>query len=192
MAYFEFPHTRTYEGDLGYIIKKLNQVSNDTAYLMEEFSKIVILTEDQIQKMIDAAIADNNIIWARELTDLKTQITTEYKAWVNARIDDLTIYIDNQDLYYNHLSQGYSEQALQDSKDYTDAQVLSYNKMINPITGVYEDVRNVVNDIVTYFHMNDALTAAEYDALDLTAAAYDAYDITAYDYDFSGKTILNP
>ena len=35
MAYFEFPHTRTYEGDLGYIIKKLNEISKDTEYLMD-------------------------------------------------------------------------------------------------------------------------------------------------------------
>lgn len=27
MAYFEFPHTRTYDGDLGYIIKKLNELN---------------------------------------------------------------------------------------------------------------------------------------------------------------------
>ena len=79
MAYFEFPHTRTYEGDLGWVIKKLSEVSEITAYLQEEFAKIVVLTEDQIQSMIDAAIADNNLEWANELVDLKTQITTEYK-----------------------------------------------------------------------------------------------------------------
>lgn len=28
MAYFEFPHTRSYDGDLGYIIKKLNELSD--------------------------------------------------------------------------------------------------------------------------------------------------------------------
>lgn len=28
MAYFEFPHTREYEGDLGYIIKKLNELTD--------------------------------------------------------------------------------------------------------------------------------------------------------------------
>lgn len=28
MSYFEFPHTRTYEGDLGYILKKLEELSN--------------------------------------------------------------------------------------------------------------------------------------------------------------------
>ena len=192
MAYFEFPHTRNYDGDLGYIIKKLNEVSNDTAYLMEEFAKIVVLTQDQIQLMIDKSIADNNYEWAQQLTELKEQITIEYKGYVTAQINALTVYIDNQDVYYNDLAKDYAQTAEDNSKDYTDSQVLSYTMMVNPITGVYEDVRNVVNDIVTYFHTGDTLTAYEYDSLVLTAQDYDNYEITAYDYDFSGKSILNP
>jgi hypothetical protein len=37
---------------------------------------------------------------------------------------------------------------------------------------------------------SNALTATEYDALDLTATAYDAYQLTARDYDLNGKTLL--
>ena len=190
MAYFEFPHTRTYEGDLGYLLKKMEQVSKDTAYLMDEFAKIVVLTKDQIQSMIDKSIADNNLILAQELQDLKDQITLEYKGYVTAQINALTVYIDNQDSYYNGLAEGYALTAENNAKDYTDSQVLSYTMMINPITGVYEDVRNVVNDIVSYFHTADSLTALEYDTLDLTATYYDGKQLTAYDYDFSGKTLL--
>ena len=190
MAYFEFPHTRTYEGDLGYLLKKLEQVAKDTDYLMDEFAKIVVLTKDQIQYMIDQAIAANNLILAQELEDLKNQITTEYKGYVTAQINALTVYIDNQDVYYNGLAEGYATTAENNAKAYTDSQVLSYTMMINPITGVYEDVRNVVNDIVSYFHTGDSLTASEYDTLDLTATYYDGKQISAYDYDFNGKTLL--
>ena len=190
MAYFEFPHTRTYEGDLGYLIKKLNQVATDTQFLMEEFQKIVVLTQEQIQSMIDKAIAQNNLILAQELIDLKAQITLEYQGYVTAQINALTVYIDNQDVYYNNLAKGYAEDAETAAKNYTDEQVLSYTMMINPITGEYEDVRNVVNDIVFYFHTGDSLTASEYDALDLTATYYDGKQLTAYDYDFTGKTLL--
>ena len=76
------------------------------------------------------------------------------------------------------------------AKAYTDSQLSSYTMMINPITGEYEDVRNVVNDIVSYFHTQDSLTAAEYDALLLDASYYDAKQLNAYDYDFNGKTLL--
>ena len=188
----QFPYSDFHELNLDWLINKTKELETTTAYLTEEFSKIHILTEEYIQSMINSAIAANNLILAQQLIDLKAQITTEYKGYVTAQINSLTVYIDNQDVYYDGLAQNYAATALSDAKNYVDAEVLDYTMMVNPITGVYEDVRNVVNDIVTYFHMNDALTAAEYDALDLTASAYDAYDITAYDYDFSGKTILNP
>ena len=188
----QFPYSDFHELNLDWLIKRTKELEDTTKYLVEEFSKIEILTESYIQSMIDSSIAANNLILAQQLIDLKAQITTEYKGYVTAQINALTVYIDNQDVHYDGLAQGYAANALSEAKDYVDAEVLDYTMMINPITGVYEDVRNVVEDIVTYFHTNDALTAAEYDALDLTASAYDAYDITAYDYDFSGKTILNP
>lgn len=188
----QFPYTDFHELNLDWIINKMKELENTTSYLVEEFSKIEILTEDYIQGMIDRAIETNNIEIAQKLIELKAEITLEYKGYVTAQINALTTYIDNQDVHYDQLAQGYANTALADAKDYVDSEVLDYTMMINPITGVYEDVRNVVDDIVSYFHTGDALTAGEYDALDLTAGAYDAYDITAYDYDFNGKTILNP
>ena len=188
----QFPYTDFHELNLDCVINKMKELKNTTSYLVEEFAKIEVLTEDYIQSMIDRAIESNNLILAQKLIELKAEITTEYKGYVTAQINALTVYIDNQDVHYDQLAQGYADTALADAKDYVDSEVLDYTMMINPITGVYEDVRNVVNDIVSYFHTGDALTAGEYDALDLTAEAYDAYDITAYDYDFSGKTILKP
>lgn len=64
-----------------------------------------------------------------------------------------------------------------------------YYFMYSPFTGEYVPITTVINELA-FLHRSDALTAAEYDALDLTASDYDAYDITAYDYDWSGKTIL--
>lgn len=190
MAYFEFPNTRNYDGDLGWVVKKLKETADLTAYLNEEFSKIVILTQQQIQGMIDASIAANNILVAQQLEALKIQITNEYKTYCDNQINSLKIYVDNQDLYYDSLAQGYADTALANAKTYTDDQVLNYTLMINPITGEYEDVRNVVDDIITYFHSQDALTASEYDTLAMTADDYDLKELTAIDYDFNGKNLL--
>ena len=190
MAYFEFPNTRNYDGDLGWVVKKLKETADLTAYLNEEFSKIVILTQQQIQSMIDASIAANNITIAQELAALKVQITNEYKTYCDNQINSLKIYVDNQDLYYDSLAQGYADTALADAKTYTDDQVLNYTLMINPITGEYEDVRDVVTDIVTYFHSEDTLTASEYYLLEMTADDYDLKELTAIDYDFNGKNLL--
>lgn len=190
MAYFEFPNTRNYDGDLGWVVKKLKETADLTAYLNEEFSKIVILTQQQIQGMIDASIAANNITLRQELEALKIQITNEYKTYCDNQINSLKIYVDNQDLYYDSLAQGYADTALADAKTYTDDRVLNYTLMINPITGEFEDVRDVVTDIVTYFHSEDTLTASEYDLLEMTADDYDLKELTAIDYDFNGKNLL--
>lgn len=61
--------------------------------------------------------------------------------------------------------------------------------MIDPFTGNYVPLKDVIMSLVG-LHRGDALTASEYDALDIDATTYDAYDLTAYDYDFSGKTLL--
>lgn len=56
MSYFEFPHTRTYEGDLGYIIKKL----------------------DELTKNYDSFFAYNSITFA---DPIQWNITTQYKSY---------------------------------------------------------------------------------------------------------------
>lgn len=58
----------------------------------------------------------------------------------------------------------------------------------NPMTGAMERPGAIFQALAA-FHRN-ALTAAEYAALDLTAAEYAAYSITAYQYDFNGKELL--
>ena len=199
----QFPYSDFHEMNLDWLIKQTKANNDKIAYLEEEFSKIVIVTEDHIQEMINASIAANNITVYQAINqvkndliaainDLNTDLTSRYKAYTDAQIALQKIYIDNQDVFYFNEAKTYSDNNLVKAKDYTDSQVLDYTMMINPITGVYEDVRKVVDDIVTYFHTENTLTAGEYDALDLTADDYDNYELTAYDYDFNGKTLLNP
>ena len=61
--------------------------------------------------------------------------------------------------------------------------------VFDPTTGLYSPLQIVIDNLYT-LGRTDALTATEYDALDLTATAYDAYDLTAYEYDNNGKTLL--
>lgn len=186
----QFPYSDFHELNIDWLIAKTKELQDTTAYLMDEWSKITILTEEYINQMITTAIETNNLVLLNRMLELKEQAVTESKNYCNTQIQQLTVYVDNQDVYYNQLAQSYAQTAETNSKAYTDSQVLTYTMMINPITGEYQDVRDVVNDIVSYFHTGDSLTAGEYDALELTASDYDAYDITAYDYDFNGKTIL--
>lgn len=197
----EYPYANYHNLNLDWIIKITKAVEAETARLSEEFAQIEIMSKDYIETMIDTAIASNNIDIYRRINDLKTEmnasmeqcktdITNAYTAYVNQQINLLKIYVDSQDASFDTLARSYADTALTMANQYTDEHILDYNRMINPITGEYEDVREVVDDIIKYFHSDNTLTAAEYDALNLTAEGYDAYDLTAYDYDFNGKTLL--
>lgn len=197
----QFPYLNYHDLNLDWLIKITKNNQDLINYLNEEFAKIEILTESQITAMINTAIANNNVEIYNDINqvrvdllevinDKEANITARYKAYTDAAIAAQKIYIDNQDIFYDGLAQSYANHAVVLANNYTDQQVLNYTEMINPITGEYEDVRNVIDDIITFFHSEGALTAGEYDALDLTAAAYDAYNLSAYDYDFNGKNLL--
>lgn len=59
----------------------------------------------------------------------------------------------------------------------------------DPTTGIYSPLQIVIDNLYGVSR-TDALTASEYDALELTATSYDAYQITAFNYDQNGKTLL--
>ena len=63
-------------------------------------------------------------------------------------------------------------------------------QLFDPTTGLYSPLQIVVDNLYN-LGRTDALTASEYDALDLTATTYDAADLTAYEYDNNGKTLLS-
>lgn len=62
-------------------------------------------------------------------------------------------------------------------------------EVYDPTTGELSPIQTVINNLYNVSR-SDALTATEYDALELTATAYGAYDLTAIQYDMSGKSLL--
>ena len=193
----QYPYSDFHELNLDWAIKQIKENKDQIVALQEEISKIEVMTEDQIREMINTAISENNVLIYAAIDTSAENLKAELIAYINNKIDiinrnidNLYLYVDNQDSYYDTLAHDYANQALIDAKTYADSIVNQANIMINPLTGQYDDVRNVVNDIIYYFHTNTALTAGEYDALDLTAQDYDNYELSAYDYDFNGKTLL--
>lgn len=63
------------------------------------------------------------------------------------------------------------------------------NEMRDATTGLLSSIENIVLNLFE-LHREDALTVAEYEAIDLTAGAYDEQMICALDYDLMGKLLL--
>lgn len=60
----------------------------------------------------------------------------------------------------------------------------------NPYTGRFENVVNVVKQLVKFHEEVNSLTASDYADLGLTATEYDTKNVTAYDYYVNGKKIF--
>lgn len=51
MAFFEFPHTRTYDGDLGWLIKVIKDVQDEIVQIQEDLKNVI--TIEQIEQVIN-------------------------------------------------------------------------------------------------------------------------------------------
>ena len=66
---------------------------------------------------------------------------------------------------------------------------ISNTIVFNSLRGT-ESTLQVYLDDLAGLNRNDAITAGEYDNLELSTSEYDSKNITAHDYDYFGKTIL--
>lgn len=187
----KYPYTDFHELNIDWLLKIVKQHSSSIEDLQKLVSELKKMTPEEVQAMIDNSIMVNNQDIRTWLNDLHITINGEIQTKLDALDTSLRNYINSQDQYYDNYAQAYASSALMQAEEYTDSKLMDYNYMYSPITGQYEDVRTVVQEIISYYHGDEILTASEYDALDLTATAYDAYQLTAQEYDLQGKTLLN-
>lgn len=166
----------TYAEFLLGVLKKLN----DMIDTVNEHSEFIDNYQGEIEEM-QKELAEFRSEWkqfqidinqsiARQISDFKIEVYGE----LQAQLTQLRAYIDVQD------------QALH---DYIDQVALGQIYLYNPATGQVQDLQTVINSLFDVSR-EDALTASEYDGLELTATYYDAQDISAYEYDIAGKTLL--
>lgn len=158
------------------ILKKLNevivQVNSNTTFIEEYTGKI---------EELEAAMAELKA----EMTEFEEQITDD----IIARF--ITIRTELQSMIATALVQ---------ANAYTDATAANLREEIRQIALgqiiVYDPTSGILNNLQdTLDNMygatrEEAITASEYDALELTATNYDDREITAFNYDRYGKTLL--
>lgn len=168
----------TYAEYLLGVLKKLN----DMISTVNEHSEFIENYSGQIEEM-QAELAQFRAEWKQYTIDTNANITRQINAFklevygeLTAQLTQMRSYIDVQD---------------QGLKDYIDQVALGQIQVYNPATGMLQDLQTVINSLFDVSREN-ALTATEYDGLELTATFYDGQEISAYDYDTAGKTLLMP
>ena len=171
----DFRNNLTFSEYLLGVLKKVNEViaqSNEQAEYIAEFDAKYqeLLTEFNELKQEFNGLKDDIVSdVVNKLNDFYQKIEDEIKLAINY----LKAYSDANDAILNNK---------------IDQITLGNIEVIDPTTGLLTPLQDVINNIAGTGR--DALTASEYDALDLTATAYDGYDITAFDYDYHSKTLL--
>ena len=158
------------------ILKKVNEVvaqtNSNTEFIDEYNGKIEQIEADMTglkQDMIDFKGEVSATILAEFL-----RIKSELEALVATALNQANAYTDA-------LGERLSAEI--------EAITLGQIKVYDSSTGQLENLQVVIDNLFN-LSRTDAITASEYDALDLTATAYDAYDLTASQYDNNAKSLL--
>lgn len=154
------------------VLKKLNEVIAQVNIDSEQIGKIAEL-EAEVNALRD------------EMTEFKTQVNQSIAlqfAEIKVELQSMIATTLTQANAYTDAIAANLEQEIQDIS-------IGQISLFDPTTGLYSPLQVVVDNLYT-LGRTDALTATEYDALDLSATAYDAYLLTAYEYDNNGKSLL--
>ena len=152
--------------------KYLHELTTSTKELSDDVEQVKT-DMDNLEAEINQKIEDINELLAEY--DIKIErIKNELYTYVNGEIVNLRTYVDFQDNVLN--------------EKIRQIEIGNIN-IFDPTTGLYSPLQIVIDNI---YDMNrgNALTASEYDNLELSASAYDGYDLTARQYDIDGKSLL--
>lgn len=207
MSFFEFPHTRTYDSDLGWLIREMKELLNEYDNLIswvnsheadyESLLKRVTKLEqklDKFQQEIDDYLKDMETRLSRELYvqlqealvdinrmlyDMRSELSV-----FGSQISNLRIYVDSKDDANFDILKTYIDQKCIDFinslPDYTTVNVF------NPVRGIITTIQIAVDDLYDMCRF-EGLTAFEYDYIGITASEYDSIGLTAIEYDQMAK-----
>lgn len=158
------------------ILKKLNeviaQVNSNTEFIEQYSGKI-----EELEAEIEALKA--------EMTDFENEIKTD----INNRFAEIKVEL--QSMIATTLTQANAYTDALGERLEAEIQEISLGQIMvyDPTTGVLSPLQTVIDNLYGSTR-EDAITATEYDALELTATDYDAYQLTAFDYDKYAKELL--
>lgn len=158
------------------ILKKLNsmiaQINSNTKFIEEYDGKIA-----EIEAEVKAL--------RQEMTDFENEVNNNIGIQFNQIKLELQAMIATTLVQANAYTDIVASRLEQEIQDISIGQITAFD----PTTGTIEPLQTIIDNLYNSSR-EDALTATEYDALDLTATAYDAYELSARDYDQHAKSLL--
>lgn len=158
------------------ILKKINevikQVNSNTEFINEYSGKI-----EELEKEIEELKV--------EINDFEYQVTNDINYRFEVIKTELRSAIATTLTQANAYTDAIASQLRNEIQQVSLGQITLYD----PTTGTMNNLQTVIDNIYSTSR-EEAITASEYDGLELTATTYDGYEIPAFDYDRYGKTIL--
>lgn len=214
----EFPNTNFYNSDLRELIAMYKKLVAEYDTIKAEIDEVTKKIEEFTQ-YVDEIIDEKINLKLKALTSRVTMLEIEMKQVeeeldnVNLRVDEIVkdiinlgIRIDQvrvelkTDIAEVYIELGKYKESIDDIIEieinklivYIDEHVTKLDRLdvVNPITGEYENIQNVLDDIVDALLSGFGLTAKEYDDLELTALQYDKLVITAIQYSVRGYLLF--
>ena len=166
---------------------------SDVEFLLGVLKKLneIIVATNKNSEFIDKYTGKIEEIEA-EITALRSEMTTfeeQTTASINEQFNQIKLELQSMVatalIQANAYTDAIAEALRAEIREISIGQIIVFDATI----GTYNSLQNTLNNLYNVSRV-DALTATEYDALELTATAYDAYQLTAQDYDRNAKTLL--
>jgi vacuolar-type H+-ATPase subunit I/STV1 len=162
------------------LFSKIVGYVQDIKKIVDEHSKFIGDFEEQYQTLLNefnelkADYEEFKVQIENEIDSKFAQVKTELTLMIESEISVLR-YQMNQ--IYNELNKKIDDVIAGDINVY------------DPTTGEYSPIQVVINNLFD-MNRNEAISASEFDSLELTATEFDEKELTAYNFDVYSKTLL--
>lgn len=181
----------------GWFSKTLPVAFDDSVSYLQMLSAILSKQGEIIEQLnINTEFIEN---WDKNINDLVARVDAleievenlrgEFTLELNTRIEALRLELLQALAETNAEIRGYIDAQVEVLDQKIDDIAVGQINVYDPTTGVVSPLQVVINNLYDSGRV-EAISASEFDGLELTATAFDAYEITAYDFDTKGKTIL--